>query len=61
MAANEEELSIGDQKYPVIYGKSNKNFTQILLFSFFPIFASSSHSLNNDDNCKKMMLVNRYH
>ena len=34
-------------------------FTQIFFFSFFSVFASSSLSQNNKDNCKKMMFVNR--
>ena len=36
-------------------------FTQIFFFSFFSVFASSSLSQNNKDNCKKMMFVNRRH
>ena len=36
-------------------------FTQIFFFWFFSVFASSSLSQNNKDNCKKMMFVNRRH
>ena len=35
-------------------------FTQIFLFLFFSVFASSSLSQNNKDHCKKMF-VNRRH
>ena len=59
MAANDEELSISVQKYPVSLQKQQGLLLQRrekkCLGSIF------SPSQNNKGNCKKMMLVNRCH